>query len=186
MKEPNYKYIANLVIKTQQNDSNAFAELFGLTHNKVYTYACHYLKDTYLAQDAVQEVYISVLKNIHKLKDPSLFVAWLNQISFHICFDMCKKRNHEYGVISDGMLDLLNAREIPQNNPESQTLLKDEASRLRSAIQQLPYHEREIIVLRYYNNMKIDEIAQVTDLSKSTVKRYLASGQSTLKYKMKG
>lgn len=91
MKEPDHTYIANLVIRSQKGNSDAFAEIYAMTYNKVYNYCCHYLRDTYLAQDAVQEIYISALKNIHKIKDPTLFIAWINQISFHICYDICKK-----------------------------------------------------------------------------------------------
>ena len=100
-KEPDHNYIASLVTLAQHQDSNAFAELYAMTYNKVYNYACHYLKDEYLAQDAVQEVYISVLKNLGKLEDPLLFIAWLNKISFHVCYDICAKRNAKYGVIDD-------------------------------------------------------------------------------------
>jgi len=81
MKELNITYIAGLVLRAQANDSDAFAELYALTYNKVYNYSRHYLRDDYLAQDAMQEIYIRVLKNITKLNDPSLFIAWLNHIS---------------------------------------------------------------------------------------------------------
>ena len=75
MKEPNHKYIAGLVIRAQHEDSDAFAELYGLTYSKVLHYAERYLRDSYLAQDAVQEIFILALKNISKLKEPTLFIA---------------------------------------------------------------------------------------------------------------
>ena len=87
MKEPNHKYIAGLVIRAQHEDSDAFAELYGLTYSKVLHYAERYLRDSYLAQDAVQEIFILALKNISKLKEPTLFIAWMNQISFRVCYD---------------------------------------------------------------------------------------------------
>lgn len=50
----NHRQIAMLVsLFIEENDSNAFAQLYGLTYNKIYNYACYYLKDTYLAQDAL-------------------------------------------------------------------------------------------------------------------------------------
>ena len=60
--------------------------LYTLTYQKQYAFARHYLKDEQLAQDAVQETYILALKNLAKLKDPIVFVAWLNQIAFRTCF----------------------------------------------------------------------------------------------------
>ena len=95
MKESNIPYLATLVVRARQNDSDAFAELYALTFNKVYNYARHYLRDDFLAHDAVQEIYISALKNLCRLHDPTLFLAWLNRISFHVCYDMSKKLNRE-------------------------------------------------------------------------------------------
>ena len=84
MKDMNIPYIAGLVIRAQHSDSDAFAELYALTYNKVYNYTRHYLRDDFLAQDAMQEVYILALKNIGKLNDPTVFIAWLNRICFHV------------------------------------------------------------------------------------------------------
>ena len=67
MPEPNHQYLAGLVIRFKQRDTDAFAELYALTYNKVYNYARHYLKDEYLAQDAMQEVFISAFRNIDKI-----------------------------------------------------------------------------------------------------------------------
>lgn len=185
VKELDHAYLAGLVIRAQQDDSDAFAELYALTYNKVYNYACHYLKDTYLAQDAVQEVYISALKKITKLNDPLLFIAWLNQISFHVCFDICAKRNDKCGTVEDEILELISDSH-PDANPEARAVESDEQSRLQKALDLLPATEKQIIVMRFYNDMKIDDIANALDISKSTVKRYLINAQNSLKIRLKG
>lgn len=179
MDKINYLYISGLVWKAQANDSDAFAELYAITYKKQYQYACHYLKDTYLAQDVVQEVYIHVLKHIHDIKDVSLFVAWLNQITFHTCFDLCKKKDRHYGEINPIALELTQDSYV-DHNPENLTEKKDETSRLQHAINALPPAEQQVIVLKYFNNMTLEEIAGVTSLSRSTVKRQLASGKEKL------
>ena len=69
-----YDYLAKLVRKTQTGDSNAFAELYTATYQKQYRFTYQYVKDPYLAQDVLQDVYILVLKKIHTLKNPRLFV----------------------------------------------------------------------------------------------------------------
>ena len=144
MKDLNIPYIAGLVIRAQHSDSDAFAELYALTYNKVYNYTRHYLRDDFLAQDAMQEVYILALKNIGKLNDPTVFIAWLNRICFHVCYDMTQKNR-------------------PQN--DCQVLSQE---------------------MRYYNDMKLEEIAAAMEISRSSVKRYIASGQEHLKESMKG
>ena len=90
--ELDYDYIAKLVRKTQEGDSDAFAELYTATYQSQYRFAYQYVKDPYLAQDILQEVYILVLKNLDTLKNPRLFVSWLHQITFRICFDTWQKR----------------------------------------------------------------------------------------------
>lgn len=57
-----YDYLAKLVRKTQTGDSNAFAELYTATYQKQYRFTYQYVKDPYLAQDVLQDVYILVLK----------------------------------------------------------------------------------------------------------------------------
>ena len=93
MDELDYNYLAELVLKTQRGDSEAFAELYTATYQKQYRFIYRYAKDAYLAQDILQDVYILVLKNINALKNPRLFVSWLNQITFRTCFDVCQKNS---------------------------------------------------------------------------------------------
>ena len=105
MAELDYNYIAGLVELAREGDSDSFAELYAATYRKQYTFAYCYLKDEFLAQDALQETYILALKNLSSLKDPKLFVSWLNQINFRVCFGMANKQsqyNLETAAFSDG------------------------------------------------------------------------------------
>lgn len=185
MKEANIKYLAGLVLRARTNDSDAFAELYGLTYNRVYNYARHYLRDEYLAQDAVQEVYVSVLKNLNKLNDPSLFLAWLNRISFHVCYDISKTLNQDNMLADPSILDVVQD-EHPDSDPESSYQTREEYQRLSNALDSLPFQEKQVLTMRYYNNLKLEEIAAAMEISRSTVKRYIASGHEHLKQLLKG
>ncbi len=181
MKEPDIAYLAELVILAQKNDSDAFAELYSFTYKKVYNYCRYYLRDDYLAQDAMQEVYILALKSVQKLNDPCLFTAWLNRISFHVCYDISKKQpNQSY----DPDLMELVQDENTSSNPEVSIQTKDEYKRLNDALDQLPFQEKQVLVMRFYNNMKLEEIASAMDISRSSVKRYISSGQEKLKRRL--
>ena len=87
-----YQYLAQLVKRAQMGDSDAFAELYVATYQKQYQFSYRYLRDEFLAQDALQETYILALKNITTLRDPTVFVSWLNQINMRVCFDMYRKQ----------------------------------------------------------------------------------------------
>lgn len=175
--ELDHKYISGLVVRLQRGDMDAFTQIYGLTYNKVYNYARHYLRDDYLAQDAVQEVFVLAYKNISKLNDPTLFVAWLNQISFHVCHDMSRKNSKDYGAIIDPELLEIIHDDKEDSDPSRRSEHVEEISELYEAIDSLPAHEKQCIILRYYNDMKIDEIVSMTGYSKSSVKRYLISGK---------
>lgn len=180
MKEPNHLYIAGLVLRAQQKDNDAFAELYALTYNKIYNFCRHYLRDDHLAQDALQEVYISVLNNIQKINDPTLFIAWLNRISFNVCYDITRKTINSDDISNQEIMGLLHD-EHPYSNPEAMSQKKDEIQRLRHAVEALPFHQQQVITMRYFNNMKIHEIANTLDISRSSVKRYIAAGLNALK-----
>lgn len=179
MAEYDHAYIASLVKRAQIGNSDAFTELYGLTYNHIYNYAVRYLKDEHLAQDAVQETYITAFKNLRAIKDPSLFVAWLNQINFHTCYDMCKKANSMYGYIDPDQLELAKDDNI-DHNPEDLYEKNDEIEKLHDAIDSLPFHEKQVVVLRFYNEMKLEEIAKALSISRSTVKRYLQNAKEKL------
>ncbi len=179
-KDLDHKYIAGLVLKLQRGDSEAFTQIYGLTYNKVYNYARHYLRDDFLAQDAVQEIFILAYKNITRLNDPTLFVAWLNQISFHVCHDISRKNTKDYGAITDPELLEIIHDENEDANPSERSERNEELETLQAAIDKLPAHEKQCIILRYYNDMRIDDIVDILGYSKSSVKRYLISGKEHL------
>ncbi len=68
------------------------------------------------------------------------------------------------------------------SNPESRAEINDETRRLHRAIESLPLNEQQVIVMRYFNNMKLDDIADATGFSTSSVKRYLKTGEAALKH----
>lgn len=176
-----YSYIASLVHRVQEGDSNAFAELYAATYQKQYRFAYKYLKEEFLAQDALQETYILALKNIGSLKDPKLFVSWLNQISFRVCFKMHQKQQRFNAELSEFENNSQIYRDNTEKSPEQQVVKVDQEEYIIRQVMSLPFSESQAILLRYYNNMKIDEIAKLLDCSRSTVKRYIKNGQERLR-----
>mgnify|MGYP000035869738 FL=1 len=88
-------------------------------------------------------------------------------------------------VLSQEILDILQDPHLDAN-PELHYQQKDEYSRLTEALEQLPFNEKQVLIMRYYNDMKLEEIAAAMEISRSSVKRYIASGQEHLKESMKG
>ncbi len=180
MAELDYQYIAGLVDQARAGSSDAFAELYAATYKKQYLFACGYLKDDYLAQDAVQETFILAFKNLPSLMDSKLFISWLNQINFRVCYDMNMKQK-QFNVISTEE-DILEALPAARSyEPEVEVVRVDEKRYIIEQIMSLPFSESQAIYLYYYQNMKIDDIAYIMEISRSTVKRYLKTGKERLK-----
>lgn len=187
-----YNYMADLVVRAQGGDSDAFAELYAATYQKQYHFAYSYLKDEYLAQDALQETYIIALKDISKLKDPMLVVAWLNQINFRICFQLHKKQKRYDAEMIEYSKDDTAAQRVSASShggarpssvarsPEDMVVRIDSREYIMNQIMKLPFTEAQVIILKFYRNLKHDEIAELMDISRSSVKRYLTSGKAHL------
>lgn len=185
-----YNYVADLVVNAQAGDSDAFAELYAATYQRQYHFAYTYLKDEYLAQDALQETYIVALKNLSKLKDPMLLIAWLNQINFRVCFRLQKKRKRYDAELidydstdeeTDSIQTDLAPNIVQRNmNPEDLAVRVDSREYIMNQILKLPFTEAQVVILKYYQNLKVGEIARLLDISRSSVNRYLSSGKSHL------
>lgn len=185
-----YNYVADLVVNAQTGDSDAFAELYAATYQRQYHFAYTYLKDEYLAQDALQETYIIALKNLSKLKDPMLLIAWLNQINFRVCFHLQKKRkrydaelidydstDEETDSIQTDLAPHMTQRNI---NPEDLVVRIDSKEYIMNQILKLPFTEAQVVILKYYQELKVGEIARLMDMSRSSVNRHLSSGKTHL------
>lgn len=187
MEQLDYDYLAKLVKKTKEGDSNAFAELYAATYKNQYRFAYQYVKDPYLAQDILQDLYIVVLKNIQSLKNPRFFVSWLHQICFRLCFDAAKKAKKEaeelvYEDLSQRMPYPPPQKKgtDPTQNPEHKLLLDDQKITIMETVLSLPPQYAQAIIMRYYNNMGIDEISEAMVCSRSTTKRRIKKAQELL------
>ena len=174
-----YKYLGELVQSAREGDSNAFAELYAATYQQQYRYALRYLKDEHLAQDALQETFVRVLRNIRKLQNPDLFIAWLNRINFRVCYDISRSRSKDNNVIYNEVPLKMQHSEV--GLAEDEVLKIDQREYILKQIKSLPLTESQVIIMKYYQEMKLDEIAEAMNISRSTVKRYLKSGKNHLK-----
>lgn len=181
MAEFDYKYIGKLVDFACKGDSNAFAELYGVTYQKQYILSRSFLDDDFLAQDALQETYINALKNLNTLKNSKLFVPWLNQINFRVCCDII---NHQRCISAEdktfGETEFDVPGRAPVSIPKSNAITIDGNEYLLNQITTLQGSEPLVIFLHYFKNIKINEIAYILEVSKSTVKRFLSSGKKHL------
>src|SRR6267378_7680108 len=119
------------------------------------------------AQDLVQETFLQALKSRHRFRGESVVYTWLHGILRNLSHRHLRKQKR---LVFEEELVLRQA-----SNPASANGADDDfcAARLAQALQKVSREHREVIVLRYYENLKIHEIAQQTGVSPCTVKSRL-------------
>ena len=139
---------------------------------------CVYLRDMGLAEDAVQETFIKAYDHIDELLSGKIesTKAWLIRIAVNTCKDTLR---------SSWMRHIDNRQEI-EALPLSIASRAEERLALTQAIMALAPKHREIVLLYYYQDMKLTEIAQVLEVAPSTVKRRLDSAHKALQRKLEG
>lgn len=181
-----HEYYAYLASRIRQGDNDAFAELYDATYEILYRYCLYFLKDPQLIQDAMQEIYIAIFRGIPSLKMDSMLYSWMKQIAYHTCCNILRqvRRSREYfaDLQDEGQMAFL-AERLPQDCFQP-VYDSDTMQELTQALETLPLKYRQAFLLRYENELKLEEIADFMGTSLSSVKRYIASARSSLQRKL--
>ena len=164
----NKVYIEYLLLK---DDKKAFAEIISIIQPKLLSFATNILKDKSIAQDAVQDSLINIIKGVNKLKDHKKFHAWIYQVTRNKCLDTIRK-NQKYKKDCD--LDTI-------AEPPSKATNHDEQHDMMRIIKQLPPKQKNIIQLFYYDGFTVREIAEILTTPAGTIKSLLFDARENLK-----
>lgn len=147
-----------LAERAMRGDAEAFVSLMELHKASLYRTAYAFLKSEHAAVEAVQEVTARAFKNIRRLKEPAYSKTWLTRIMINYCQDELKKTRRE--PVTDRM-------------PESISKQDDDLLIIEEALLALPDPSRRLIHLKYFEDMKIKEIAEIEQVPEGTVKSRL-------------
>ena len=154
-------YTEILVIRCQQGEKEAFELIVELWQKPLLTFALRYLEQEIEALDVVQETWISVIRRLNKLQNPSLFVSWLFRILTNKCIDRIRKKQAE-------------ARLVKNANTKSETSKTlNENDDLDKAIQKLSDEQKTLITLRFGQGLQVGQIAAMLNIAEGTVKSRL-------------
>lgn len=134
--------------------------------------------DRSLVEDLVQESFLRVLRSIHHYQYPRPFKPWLYQIATNLARDHYKAADFRHvDILRDGEMEWANEDDLPET-----ALLSDEQTRrVVDALDDLPAHQREIVILRYFQELSLAEIADIVDVPVGTVKSRLSLGIGRLR-----
>lgn len=135
-----------------------------------------YLCDKTLAEDAVQETFLKVYRSMNTFRGNCSEKTWIMRIAMHACYDINRS----------GWFRLMNRRVTPEMLPEQVAAFDEQDEELTLAVMQLPRKEREVILLYYYQGMKVNEIAQALRIAHSSVSGRLKRGRNRMKMLLEG
>lgn len=156
-----------LVIAAQSGDNEAFYSLISLYSKNLYNIAYCYLKDQHEALEAVQETTCRSYLKLKKLKQPQYFKSWLTRILINYCIDEQKRRKKVVTIFQD--------KQVEEDSSKVENMA------IEFAINELEPKYKHVIVLRYFQDMTIPDIAKVLDCPEGTVKSWIHRALQQLK-----
>lgn len=173
-----YKDMAEIVARVKEKDADAFVELYNNMYQQVYFLALSIVKDQYLAQDVVQETFINVYNSIHTLNNDMTFIAWVDRITYNCSLKMIA-RNGEVPLDNDVVEKTFSG--TGREEPLELVLSKEKSKTMMNLILELSPEYRTTLILKYYEGMKLEEIASCMECSVGTVKSRLNRGKNALR-----
>lgn len=155
-----------IVKRAIKGDENAFEQLMNNCKEKLYRTAFAYVKNEEQALDIVQETVYKAYVSIGKLREPKYFNTWMTRILINNALTYIKKNNNIVYLEQKELINVVGTEEYDQN----------EKMYIWQAIDSLEAKHRDVIILKYFDDLTITEIAKTLDYPVGTVKTYLNKG----------
>ncbi len=165
-----------LIKRALENNKQAWLQLVKRYEGLVYNYALRMLSNRDDAMDLMQDVFVSVFRNLGGWRGECSFKNWLMTIAHHRCIEHYRRRRDYH---SDDELDD-QVSDADWDNPERIYAGQQRGQQLIRAMQQLPLEQRQIVELKFFQHLKLQDISTQLDIPLNTVKSRLYSAVSKL------
>lgn len=171
----NNKKLFKNVLKAQNGDKKALEYIINETGSYVYYYCLSLLKDEEKANDAVQDIYVTVLNKLSSVKNPNAFLGWLKAVTANYCKDIFAKSVTEEELTED--FEDTDIQIIPENSVETNEI----CNIIRNVVDKLPNVQRECVLMYYFQQLSVKEISDVLEVKEGTVKSRLYTARKAIK-----
>ena len=172
--------ISHLVEKIKKGDNKSFEKLYKLTEREVWFTCISFLKNGTTAQDIMQETYITAFLKIQSLEKSSQIRSWLNRIAVNKCKNYLKGKGEIQ--LDDEIFE--NQAIVDERISMPEEYISDKAKReiILSIMQKvLSDVQYQTVIMHYFNEMTVDEIAEVFECSRGTVLSRLNYSRAKMK-----
>ena len=172
--------ISHLVEKIKKGDNKSFEKLYKLTEREVWFTCISFLKNETTAQDIMQETYITAFFKIQSLEKSSQIRSWLNRIAVNKCKNYLKGKGEIQ--LDDEIFE--NQAIVDERISIPEEYISDKAKReiILSIMQEvLSDVQYQTVIMHYFNEMTVDEIAEVFECSRGTVLSRLNYSRAKMK-----
>ena len=155
----------DLVEQARQGDREAFAVLVHQVSDQLYAVAYRILRDTGLAEDALQNALVLAWRRLPKLRDPERFDAWIHRIVVHACYDESQR--------SRAMTTTIRVLPLDVPSREDDTAAVVDRDELERAFRRLSLEQRAVFVLHHYVGLPLVEVAETLGIPAGTARSRL-------------
>jgi RNA polymerase sigma-70 factor, ECF subfamily len=165
-----------LILRCQAGDETALGELIAGYSPRVWFFLKKMLGQSEGADDLLQEVWIDVYRKINRLERTEAFAAWLYRIARDHAYRVLRRRPAMAAPIDEQLAETICDQE--------QTFTPQDAEQVRAALDELPLEQREVLVLRFLEQMTYQQIAQVIAKPLGTVRSRIHYAKQLLRAKL--
>ena len=164
-------------------DRDAFRALYDLYKDRVYSISLYFFHgDASVASDVTQQVFLKLMTSVGQFRGDAEFSTWLYRLVVNACMDVARSRKSD-PLISDR--PRMEAFAAP-SSPEEDYARAQMANSVRAAVSALPPKFRIAVLLRYFEDLSYEQMAQALHCSMGTVASRLSRGHKMLTERLKG
>jgi len=164
-----------LITRCQLRDRQALAELIERYERPIRYFIRRLVDNADLADELFQDTWLTVIRKIDTLADPGKFAMWLYQIARNRVYEEFRRKRR--------VMDLDESLEAPEN-PEEEALSFDDAAKLHRCLGELKPLQKEVLMLRFIEQMSYEQIAEVLGCNIGTVRSRIHHAKQALREKL--
>ena len=153
-----------------RGDEKAFEKLVQRHKSRIYTTIYLIVKDQYVAEDLMQDTFIKSVDTIKsgRYNEEGKFLPWIIRIANNLAIDYFRRDKRYPNVVFEDGSNVFNTLDFSEDSVESIQIRQETHEQLREMIQRLPDVQRQVLIMRHYEDMSFQEIADATGVSINT------------------